>query len=69
MSTTITSKLQDRCEGLCELCTAETASIAFAVSPKNNNAIENEVAICQTCLNGLENKNMADHWQCEYESR
>ena len=64
MSTTITSKLKDRCEGLCELCTAETASIAFAVSPKNNDAIENEVAICQTCFNGLENKNMADHWQC-----
>lgn len=52
MNTRITNKLKDQCEGICELCTAEEATTAYAVSPKNNDAIENEVAVCKTCLAG-----------------
>ena len=64
MSNTITSKLNERCEGICELCTSEKATTAYAVSPKKNDAIENEVALCDTCLSLLEDKNSAQHWQC-----
>ena len=64
MSNTITAKLNERCEGTCELCTAEKAIAAFAVSPKNNDTIENEVALCDTCLSLLGDKNASQHWQC-----
>ena len=50
MSTIISGKLKERCEGLCELCATDQATNAFAVSPKNNDVIENEVAICDKCL-------------------
>jgi protein PhnA len=64
MNTRITNGLNERCQGTCELCTTEQASIAYAVSPKNNDAIENEVAICNNCLSAMENKDAALHWQC-----
>lgn len=64
MSTTITPKLQERCEGLCELCTTSAAEVAFAVSPKNNDDIANEVAICETCLQLMTDGNNNPHWQC-----
>lgn len=64
MNTTITNKLKDRCEGLCELCTAESATLAYAVSPKSNDAIENEVALCNTCMTAMDNKDLISHWQC-----
>ena len=59
----ISAKLEERSNGLCELCTTETATEAYAVSPKNNDVIENEVALCPTCFAKLEEKD-ASHWQC-----
>ena len=64
MNTTITGKLQERSQGLCELCTTEAASIAYAVSPKNNDEIENEVALCSTCASSIGSKDTGMHWQC-----
>jgi len=64
MSTTITPALRERSNGTCELCTSEDASLAFAVSPKNNDAIENEVAICNTCAAAMEDATAAMHWHC-----
>lgn len=64
MNTTVSESLRERCENICELCTAEKATIAYAVSPKNNDAIENEVAICNTCNVLLNDTNAASHWQC-----
>ncbi|HTE27884.1 PhnA domain-containing protein [Flavitalea sp.] len=63
MSNSITVKLNERSNGLCELCTTETAEMAYAVSPKNNDAIENEVALCNTCVEALASKEAAAHWQ------
>ncbi len=48
-------KLLERCQNLCELCSEGTASIACAVSPKNHDAIENEVALCASCAAIVEN--------------
>ncbi len=64
MSTTITSSLKERCQGLCELCSTDEATIAYAVTPKNNDAIENEVAICSHCHSILEGSPAGNHWQC-----
>ncbi|MEO8174149.1 MAG: PhnA domain-containing protein [Sediminibacterium sp.] len=58
------NKLKERCEALCELCATDEAVNAYAVSPKNHDAIENEVAICSNCLSILEGKDPGNHWQC-----
>lgn len=60
----ISEKLSQRCEGICELCTVEPASIAYAVSPKNNDLIANEVAVCQTCLSSLTDTKNTEYWRC-----
>jgi protein PhnA len=64
MSSHISEKLNQRSEGNCELCTTEKATTAFAVSPKNNDAEENEVALCDICVEELGKKNSPDHWRC-----
>lgn len=38
--------------------------MAYAVSPKNNDSIENEVALCDTCFSLLDDKSSDQHWQC-----
>ena len=60
----ISAKLNERCQGLCELCTIEPASHDYAVSPKNSDVIENEVALCDTCLSNLDSEDGSNHWQC-----
>ncbi len=60
----ITPRLKERCQNICELCSSEEAETAFAVSPKNNDSIENEVAICTTCLETLSKEKDNTHWQC-----
>lgn len=39
MNTTITDQLKVRCENVCELCIAENASVAYAVSPTNEASV------------------------------
>jgi hypothetical protein len=34
------------------------------VSPKNNDVIENEVALCEQCMSIIEGKEAGNHWQC-----
>ena len=50
MKSTISSKLKERCQDLCELCTTDAAAVAYTVSPKSNDVIENEVALCDQCI-------------------
>src|SRR5512138_1830169 len=64
MSTTITNKLKERSQGVCELCASGDATIAYAVTPRNNDSIENEVALCNSCLAAIDDKDSALHWQC-----
>lgn len=52
-----------RNNGLCELCSEETATIDFTVSPKSDQP-ENQVALCIDCEANLSNKDARDHWQC-----
>jgi len=57
-------KLKNRNQGLCELCNAENATIEYTVSPKSDDSITNQVAICNTCLTAMDSNDASFHWRC-----
>lgn len=56
--------LAERNQHLCELCNNETASEGFTVSPRNDGSIDNQVAVCDTCLTNMDNLEASAHWRC-----
>lgn len=60
----INQQLKQRSQDVCELCGAETATHEYTVSPKNDDSIDNQVAICTTCLSAIDNKDSGFHWRC-----
>ena len=60
----ISQKLKERNGEMCELCNSETATHEYTVSPKNDESIENQVAICNTCLEAIDSKDAGFHWRC-----
>ena len=60
----ISEKLKNRNSGMCELCNAENATIEYTVSPKSDDSINNPVAICETCLKAMDDKDAGFHWRC-----
>ena len=60
----ISKELKERNQDQCELCNVEIASHAYKVSPKSDESIANQVALCTTCLEALDNKESAFHWRC-----
>ncbi len=60
----ISQELKKRNQDLCELCNTEVATIEYTVSPKNNESIENQVAVCETCKKAMEDTNSGFHWRC-----
>lgn len=60
----ISQQFKQRCQNTCELCGTETATRAYTVSPKNDDSINNQVAICTTCLSAMDNTNSSFHWRC-----
>jgi len=60
----ISTKLNDRNQGLCELCNSNTATQEYLVSPRQEDVIENQVAMCQTCFEHLSESDMSDYWRC-----
>jgi len=60
----VSDELKSRSEFLCELCVSQNANVAYAVSPKNNDNIENEVALCNVCLSKINDKTASLHWHC-----
>lgn len=60
----ISSALKQRNQGLCELCNAETPTHDYTVSPKNDDTIDNQVALCDTCLAAIDDKEASFHWRC-----
>lgn len=57
-------KLNERCGGTCELCSAEPAIHEYTVSPKSDDNIANQVAICDTCLKAIDDDGASHHWHC-----
>ena len=60
----ISNPLSLRSNDLCELCTNEVATQEYTVSPKSNNKIENQVALCNTCMSEIHNPVNSFHWRC-----
>jgi protein PhnA len=60
----ISKELKQRNQDLCELCNTEIATNEYTVSPKSDDSVENQVAICDTCLKALDDDNSAFHWRC-----
>ena len=60
----INEKLSERCQGICELCNSQPAVHEYTVSPKNEDRIENQVAICDTCLVAMSERDKSDYWRC-----
>jgi protein PhnA len=56
-------KLNERSGGLCELCSKNEAVIAYTVSPKKEEAIENQVALCDSCLQQINDKDKGYYWR------
>ena len=60
----ISNQLKERSGGLCELCNAENAEHEYTVTPKKDDNIENQVALCTTCLEAIDNPESNFHWRC-----
>jgi protein PhnA len=60
----ISLELKKRNQDLCELCNSEIATVEFTVSPKSDSSVENQVAVCETCMKAMDNKDSAFHWRC-----
>lgn len=60
----ISNLLKQRNGDLCELCNAEPATTGYTVSPKNDDRIENQVALCDTCVKEMQNDSASFHWRC-----
>jgi protein PhnA len=60
----ISQTLKDRNQTLCELCNTETAEHEYTVTPKNDDTIEHQVALCNSCLAAIDSKEASFHWRC-----
>ena len=60
----INQQLKERCGDLCELCSTETAIEAYTVSPKSDDSIEHQVALCANCQKELNEGENSFHWRC-----
>lgn len=60
----INGKLSERNQGLCELCNSLPSSDEYTISPGKDDQVENQVAVCATCLSAIENNEKGDHWRC-----
>ncbi len=64
------NELESRCGSKCELCSSKGTLAAYTVPPKSGNLIEEQVAVCKTCLDQINNHEDLDtnHWRCLNES-
>ncbi len=60
----ISPELKQRNQEQCELCNSEIASHEYTVTPKNDDSIDNQVALCDTCLSKIDDKDASFHWRC-----
>lgn len=59
----IHAKLSERSGDSCELCSSLPATQAYTVSPKTDDT-ENQVALCDTCLNNIKSDDTSEYWRC-----
>lgn len=56
-------KLKERSGGLCELCSKTEATHAYVVSPKKDDVLENQVGLCNDCLQHIEAEDQGFYWR------
>jgi len=66
----LSSALESRCEGVCELCGSNQELKDYTVPPKNSDELEYQVAVCVTCLDNMANSDIekANYWRCLNDS-
>lgn len=62
--------LATRCDNKCELCLSERDLSSFMVPPKSSEELDNQIALCATCLPQVVDKDNIDinHMRCAAES-
>ncbi len=60
----ISNQLNERCQGVCELCNTEPAIHEYLLHSKDEDNISNQVALCSTCQTSINDKQAAFHWRC-----
>ena len=63
----INNQLLNRSNNACELCSTPDENLqAYAVPPKNNDSIDNQVVLCTNCYNQITASEYTDtnHWRC-----
>ena len=61
----INTQLLNRSNQVCELCGAQDDNLhAYAVPPKSDESVDNQVVLCNECFGKIESDNYADtnHW-------
>jgi len=64
----ISSYLKDRCNSLCELCSAAEDLDTYIVPPRKGDELDEQVALCNTCLTCVNGTLDANHLRCLNES-
>jgi protein PhnA len=66
----IEKDLQKRSNGMCELCSAVDATVAYAVPNSPSNLLANHILVCGTCNQQMLQIDTADsnHWRCLNDS-
>lgn len=57
------AKLNERSGGLCELCSKNEAAVAYTVSPKKDDTIANQVALCAECSQNIDTEGQSFYWR------
>jgi len=66
----LSTELTARCGSKCEICGAKGKLNTFIVAPKTGNIVDEQVALCDTCLEQAESPEKMDvtHWRCLNDS-
>lgn len=66
----IDKELQARSECKCELCATEDNLKVYEVAPARGNGTDDNILICETCYDQIENPDNTDanHWRCLNDS-
>ena len=65
----ISRELNKRSDAKCELCGNEENLSTYIVSPKSGEKLEEQIAICNTCLTQIEGDDLdKNHWRCLNDS-
>ncbi len=66
----LSTELTARCESKCELCASTENLSAYTVPPKTSDSVEDQIAVCSTCLTQIESADTLDtnHWRCLNDS-